>query len=66
MAIPVEVLNRARKFQREALLQVLSACYPAVYRMAHGLAGREDVAQNVIRFVMARGVRVMTIGVEGR
>jgi DNA-directed RNA polymerase specialized sigma24 family protein len=57
MPIPLEVLNQARKFQREALLQVLSACYPAVYRMAHGLSGREDVARNVIRFVMTRGVR---------
>jgi len=57
MAIPAEVLNRARKLQRDALVQVLAACYPAVYRMAHGLSGREDVATNVIRFVMIRGIR---------
>jgi DNA-directed RNA polymerase specialized sigma24 family protein len=57
MPISIDVLNQARKFRREALVQVLAACYPAVYRMAHGLSGREDVARNVIRFVMARGVR---------
>jgi DNA-directed RNA polymerase specialized sigma24 family protein len=57
MPVPQDIINDARKFRREALLKVLASSYPTVCRMAYGLSGREDVGQNVVRFVMARGVR---------
>ncbi len=57
MAISRDILSDARKFRREAMEHVLSECYPVVCRMAYGLSGREDVGRNVVKFVMARGVR---------
>lgn len=39
--------------------QLLAAVCPQVTRMALGLAGRDDVARGVVRFIMSRSLRVM-------
>lgn len=38
--------------------QILQAHYPLVLRLARALSGREDVAEGVVRFVLARGARL--------
>lgn len=38
---------------------ILRAHYPLVLRVARGLSGREDVAEGVVRFVLARGARMV-------
>jgi DNA-directed RNA polymerase specialized sigma24 family protein len=56
MEIPPQVFARAQKLRRGALEELFAAVYPAVVRIARGLAGREDVAEGVVRFVMVRAV----------
>lgn len=54
-AMPVTdatTIARARAFDPEAVHALFESVYPAVHRVAHALAGREDVARGVIRFVM--------------
>jgi len=53
------VLEQARRMSRPAVEAVIRSVYPAVHRMAHGLAGREDVARGIIRFVASHAPRQM-------
>jgi DNA-directed RNA polymerase specialized sigma24 family protein len=54
MEIAPELFARARKLKRPAVEQLFAHVYPSVVRIAKGLAGREDVAEGVVRFVMLR------------
>jgi RNA polymerase sigma factor (sigma-70 family) len=54
MLVDPDLLVRARKDHRDAVIEVMSMQYPALYRMAHALAGRADVANGVVQFVMRR------------
>ena len=59
MPVSDETLTSARKGDRRAVEAVLLDSFPAVYRMAHGLTGRQSAAARVIRLVLQRGVRVL-------
>lgn len=57
--ISQELLDQARKGQREAMEGVMRQCYPRVYRMAYGLSGREDVGRGIVKFVFSQGLKAM-------
>lgn len=57
MPIDADVFRRARKGNIRAAINVMSDCYPQVYRLAYGLSGRDDVGRAIVRFVMKRGIR---------
>src|SRR3954451_15775723 len=59
MPADADVLRRARKGNLRAAIDVLSNCYPQVYRMAYALSGRDDVGRGVVRFIMRRGLRLL-------
>lgn len=59
MEIAPELFTRAKKLKRPAVDQLFAQVYPSVVRMAKGLAGREDVAEGVVRFVMIRASRMI-------
>jgi len=59
MTIDPDLLARARKDDRKAVVELAAAFYPSVYRMAHGLGGRADVGDGIVRFVMNRSFRAM-------
>jgi DNA-directed RNA polymerase specialized sigma24 family protein len=52
MPVSAATIAGARTFDPEAVHELFESVYPAVHRVAHALAGREDVARGVIRFVM--------------
>jgi len=54
MEIPPPLFARAQKLNRPAVEALFASVYPAVLRIARGLAGRTDVADGVVRFVMLR------------
>jgi DNA-directed RNA polymerase specialized sigma24 family protein len=54
-----QILDLARGGSREAVEQVITACYPAVHRIAHALTGEPKIAQRITRFVMRRAVTAM-------
>jgi DNA-directed RNA polymerase specialized sigma24 family protein len=54
-----DLLTDARKFKRRAVEQLLAQHYPAVWRMAVGLTGREDVARGVVHFLYSRALRIL-------
>ena len=54
MEIAPELFARVKKLKRAAVEQLFAEVYPSVVRIAKGLAGREDVAEGVVRFVMIR------------
>jgi DNA-directed RNA polymerase specialized sigma24 family protein len=57
--IDMDVLRRARKGNLRAATQVMTACYPEVYRIAYGLSGRDDVGRGVAKLVMRQGLKVL-------
>jgi DNA-directed RNA polymerase specialized sigma24 family protein len=57
MPVDEDLLERARRIHRPAVEALMASVYPAVHRMAHGLAGRPDVARGIIRFVVGHAVR---------
>lgn len=57
MAIDDAMLYRAQQGDRSALVDLLAAAYPAVYRMAYALAGRPDVGHGIVHFVTAQAAR---------
>lgn len=59
MEIAPELFTRAKKLKRPAVDQLFAQVYPSVVRIAKGLAGREDVADGVVRFVMIRAARLI-------
>jgi len=59
MEIAPELFTRAKKLKRPAVDQLFAQVYLLVVRMAKGLAGREDVAEGVVRFVMIRASRMI-------
>ena len=54
MLVDPDLLSRARKDHRDAVIEVMSMQYPALYRMAHALSGRADVGNGIVQFVMRR------------
>lgn len=54
-----ELLHKARKGRRAAVVELLAMFYPAVHRIACSLAGREDIGRGAVKFVMKRGVGQM-------
>lgn len=59
MEIAPELFARVKKLKRPAVEQLFAAVYPSVVRIAKGLAGREDVAEGVVRFVMLRAAHMI-------
>src|SRR4051794_34995489 len=57
MPVDQAVFARARNLDRPAVESLLAATYPAVHRIAHALAGREDVARGTVTFVMTHAPR---------
>jgi DNA-directed RNA polymerase specialized sigma24 family protein len=57
MPLTADLVARAAKLDRTALNAVVEAMYPAMHRIAHSLAGREDVARGVIDYVARRSVK---------
>lgn len=57
MPIDSDVLRRARKGNITAAIEVMSDCYPQVYRLAYGLTGRDDVGRGLVQYVMKHGLR---------
>src|SRR5438067_940463 len=53
------ILRRARKYHRPSVELLLSVHYPLVFRIAHALAGRRDVAGGVMKFVLNRSLNVL-------
>jgi DNA-directed RNA polymerase specialized sigma24 family protein len=51
--------EEARKLKRAAVERIVTAVYPGVYRVAHGLLGREDAAQGVIRYIVTRSLSLL-------
>src|SRR3954471_22940058 len=56
--IPDDVFARAQRLDRRAVDALYAQVYPPVQRIARALAGRDDVADGVVRFVMLRAARV--------
>jgi DNA-directed RNA polymerase specialized sigma24 family protein len=54
-----QLVAAAKKLRTSAVAQVLENEYPAVYRLACGLVGREDVGRGIAKFVLARSIRLM-------
>jgi DNA-directed RNA polymerase specialized sigma24 family protein len=59
MEIAPELFTRAKKLKRPAVDELFAEVYPPVVRIAKALAGREDVAEGVVRFVMLRASRMI-------
>ena len=59
MPIPSDAFARARKLKPDAVATVLASVYGNVHRLAYGLAGRADVGRGIVRYVMARAVRLL-------
>ena len=59
MPVDAATLAAARKLNAAAVAEVLREHYPSVHRLAHGLAGRADVATGVVRHVMQRSIAIL-------
>src|SRR5688572_15823413 len=59
MEIPAALFDQAKKLKRPAVDDLFAMVYPAVVRIAKALAGRDDVADGVVRFVMLRASRMI-------
>lgn len=59
MGFDDDLLRQAQSGDRDAAEMLLASMYPAIYRMAAGLSGREDVGRGIVRFVMTRAARQM-------
>ena len=59
MPISSSTLARARKLSAPAVEEVLRENYPAVHRLAHGLAGRAEVGAGIVRYVMHRSIAIL-------
>lgn len=65
MTIDPDLLARARKDDRKAVVELAAAFYPSVYRMSHALGGRADVGDGIVKFVMGRSFRAMANWKDG-
>src|SRR5438128_4874649 len=52
MPVDEAIFERAVRFDRKAIEALLAGMYPVVHRMARALAGQEDAARRIERFVM--------------
>ena len=59
MPIDQQTLARARRFDRAAVESIFAENYPAVCRIALGLAGRADVGAGVARFVVKQALHAL-------
>jgi DNA-directed RNA polymerase specialized sigma24 family protein len=57
--VPPEVLRSARRLRAQGVESLLGACYPQVYRMAHGLCGRVDTGHKATRTIVHQAMRVL-------
>jgi len=57
--IPSELVEGARKGNKDAVVEVLAIHYPLVWRMATGLTGRSDVGRGVAKFVMQQSLGML-------
>jgi DNA-directed RNA polymerase specialized sigma24 family protein len=64
MPTSAATLANARKLSGPAIAEVLREFYPAVHRLAHGLAGRADVGAGITRYVMHRSIAILPTWVE--
>ena len=51
--------DQAKKLKRAAVERIVASVYPGVYRVAHGLLGREDAAAGVIRYIVTRSLSLL-------
>jgi DNA-directed RNA polymerase specialized sigma24 family protein len=56
VSLDEQILDRARDGDRDAIESVITACYPAVHRIAHALTGEPKIALRITRFVLRRAV----------
>src|SRR5687768_8417917 len=54
-----DVLGRAREMHADAIETVLTASYPAVYRLAHALTGDESEGKRLTREILQRSLNVL-------
>jgi DNA-directed RNA polymerase specialized sigma24 family protein len=54
-----DIINRARRSDRQAVETLLTESYPAMHRIAHALAGDPKTAPKIVRLVLRRAVLVM-------
>jgi DNA-directed RNA polymerase specialized sigma24 family protein len=59
MEVDSELVESAKKGDRDAAVAVLAHYYPVVWRMCTGLTGRDDVGRGAAQFLMQRSLRVM-------
>lgn len=59
MPISLDELHRAQRFSRPAILRIVGDNYPAIHRIAYGLAGRASTARQILRLVVQRGLRAL-------
>lgn len=59
MPVDTATLAAARKLNATAVAEVLREHYPSVHRLAHGLAGRTEVAAGIVGHVMRRSVAIV-------
>jgi DNA-directed RNA polymerase specialized sigma24 family protein len=59
MSITLDVLHRAQRLDAQAISQIVQDNYAPIHRIAHGLAGRPDVARGVLSTVVGRALRAL-------
>ena len=59
MVVDPDVLNRARKEDHDAVVEVLAAQYPSTHRIAYAVSGRPDVGDGVVAYVTKQSFRVV-------
>lgn len=59
MEVDSQTLERARRYQRDAVERLFAAFYPVVCRMALALSGRVDAGTDIVRVVVKRGFQVL-------
>lgn len=57
MEVDPDLLDRARRGKRSAIIELLQLYYPQVWRVAVALTGREDVGRGVTLYVMRRSLQ---------
>jgi DNA-directed RNA polymerase specialized sigma24 family protein len=59
MIVDPDVLDRARKGNHDAIIELLAAQYPSTHRIAHAICGRNDVGDGVVAYVTKQSFRVV-------
>jgi DNA-directed RNA polymerase specialized sigma24 family protein len=56
MPLSEDVLERAARGKRQAIIDTLAHFYPSIYRISSSLSGRPDVAEGVVKYVMKQAI----------